>query len=52
MKLDVDGPKFVALRIAGAVAGALVLMLVLLAIVRPDMMSMAMVHTVMSAVGL
>ncbi len=42
----------VGLRIAGIVAGTLALLLALLAIVRPEMMGMAMVHRLMSAVGL
>ncbi len=42
----------VGVRIAGAVAGTLVLLLVLLALVRPEMMSMAMLHKLMSAVDL
>ena len=46
------GANTVALRVAGAVAGTLVLLLALLAVVRPEMMSMAMVHKLMSAVGL
>lgn len=40
------------LRVAVAVAGALVLLLALLAIVRPEMMGMAMLHRLMSAAGL
>lgn len=40
------------LRVAAAVAGTLVLMLALLAIVRPEMMGMAMLHRLMSASGL
>ena len=39
----------VGLRVAGA--GTLVLLLALLAIVRPEMMGMAMVHRLVSAVG-
>ena len=46
------GANAVGLRVAGAVAGALVLLLAVLAIVRPEMMSMAMLHKLMSAVGL
>lgn len=41
----------VGLRVAGAAAGTLVLLLALLAIVRPEMMGMAMVHRLVSAVG-
>ena len=40
------------LRVAAAVAGTLVLLLALLAIVRPEMMDMAMLHRLMSAAGL
>ena len=46
------GLNAVGLRVAGVIAGALVLLLALLAIVRPEMMSMAMMHKLMSAVGL
>jgi len=42
----------VGIRVAGVVAGTLILLLVLLAIVRPEMMGMQMVHRLMSAVGL
>jgi len=42
----------VGMRIAGVIAVALALLLALLAIVRPEMMGMAMVHRLMSAVGL
>lgn len=41
---------FYGLRVAGAVAGTLALLLGLLALVRPDMMSMAVLHHLMSAV--
>ena len=40
------------LRVAAAVAGTLVLLLALLAIVRPEMMGMAMLRRLMSAAGL
>ena len=40
------------LRIAAAVAGTLVLLLALLAIMRPEMMGIAMLHRLMSAAGL
>ena len=40
------------LRVAAAVAGTLVLLLTLLAIVRPEMMDMTMLHRLMSAAGL
>jgi len=40
------------IRVAGVVAGTLVLLLALLAIVRPEMMGMAMMHKLMVAVGL
>lgn len=46
------GANAVGLRVAGAVAGSLVLLLALLAIARPEMMGMAMLHKLMSAVGL
>ena len=46
------GANTVAFRVAGAVAGTLVLLLALLAIVRPEMMGMAAVHRLMSAMGL
>ena len=39
-------------RVAGAVAGTLILLLVLLALVRPEMMGMATVHKLMAATGL
>ncbi len=42
----------VGFRVAGVVAGTLVLLLAVLAIVRPEMMSMAAVHKLMSAIGL
>jgi putative effector of murein hydrolase LrgA (UPF0299 family) len=44
--------NMVGLRVAGVVAGALILLLALLAIVRPEMMSMAAVHRLMSAMSL
>ncbi len=46
------GANAVGLRVAGVVAGTLVLLLALLAIARPEMMDMAMLHKLMSAVGL
>jgi len=46
------GANATGLRVAGAIVGTLVLLLALLAIVRPEMMSMAMLHKLMSAVGL
>ena len=42
----------VGIRIAVAVGGTLILLLALLAIVRPEMMGMAMVHRLMSVMGL
>ncbi len=42
----------VGIRVAGVVAGTLILLLVLLAIVRPEMMGMATLHKLMSAMGL
>jgi len=45
-------PSHVGLRVTGAVFGALILLLTLLAIVRPEMMGMAMLHKLMSAAGL
>lgn len=39
------------IRVAGVAAGTLVLLLILLAIVRPETMGMAMLHNLMSAVG-
>ncbi len=44
------GANLVGLRIGGAIAGTLALLLVLLALIRPEM-GMAMLHTVMSAAG-
>ena len=46
------GANAVGFRVAGAVAGTLVLLLALLAIARPEMMGMAMLHKLTSAVGL
>ena len=43
--------NMVGVRVAGAVAGVLVLLLTLLAIVRPEMMGMAGMHKLMSAMG-
>ena len=45
-------PNTVGVRVAGVVAGTLVLLLALLAIVRPEMMGMAAIHRLMSAMGL
>ena len=42
----------VGVRIIGVVGGTLLLLLVLLALVRPEMMSMATLHMLMSAAGL
>ncbi len=42
----------VGIRIVAVVGGTLVLLLVLLALVRPEMMSMATLHKLMSAAGL
>ena len=42
----------VGIRIVSVIAGTLILLLALLAIVRPEMMGMATVHRLMSAVGL
>ena len=42
----------VGIRVACAVAGTLLLLLFLLALVRPEMMGMAAVHKLMSAMGL
>ena len=47
-----SSPGVVGIRVAGVVAGTLVLLLVLLAIVRPEMMSMATLYEMMSAMGL
>ncbi len=47
-----SSPGTVGIRVAGVVAGTLVLLLVLLAIVRPEMVSMAALHGLMSAMGL
>jgi len=44
--------NLVGVRIVGVVAGTLILLLALLAIVRPKMMSMAALHSLMSAMGL
>ena len=44
--------NMVGVRVAGVVAGTLILLLALLAIVRPEMMSMAVLHNLMSAMGL
>jgi len=41
----------VGFRVTGVVAGTLVLLLAVLAIVRPEMMSMAAMHKLMSAIG-
>jgi len=46
------GANLAGLRVAGVAAGTLVLLLALLAIVRPEMMGMAMLHRLMSAAGL
>jgi hypothetical protein len=40
------------IRVASAVAGTLLLLLILLAIVRPEMMGMAMLHKLISAAWL
>ncbi len=42
----------VGFRVVGVVAGTLALLLAVLAIVRPEVMSMAAVHKLMSAIGL
>jgi hypothetical protein len=42
--------NLVGLRIGGAIAGTLVLLLALIALIRPEM-GMAMLHSVMSAAG-
>ena len=42
----------VRIRIMGAVDGTLLLLLSLLALVRPEMMGMATLHMLMSAAGL
>ena len=41
----------VSVRIMGAVGGTFLLLLALLALVRPGMMSMATLHMLMSATG-
>ncbi len=39
-------------RVAGVAAGTLILLLALFSIVRPEMMDITMVHTLISALGL
>ena len=47
-----SSPGLVGIHVAGVIAGTLVLLLALLAIVRPEMMGMAALHELMSAMGL
>ena len=47
-----SNPGMVGIRIAGVIAGTLVLLLALLAIVRPEMMGTEALHKLMSAMGL
>lgn len=48
----VGANHLVGLRIASTVTGTLLLLLILLATLRPEMMSMAALHTLMTAAGL
>ena len=44
--------NMVGILVAGVIAGTLVLLLALLAIVRPEMMGMVAMHRLMAAMGL